>query len=153
MKYHCILLFLILTNWSFGQAFSPEEEVVNASAAFRSDSSSSWIEVILQVDSGWIVYDSVSTQDGPLPLKIQIQEQQNISIKQIVKPSLKQKHDDVFECDIYYFTGEKKYKILVEKGNKTQPSSVLLTLECMSCNLGSGVCLPPSVYSFHLVDK
>lgn len=110
------------------------------------DSSKTEILLVFEIDSNWIVYDSITGIDGPIPLSIKA----NVN-GLLVKPQLKKKFDDLFGMDIYYIEKEVVYKFIPE--NKLEKTTLIFEVEYMSCNLVSGVCLPPSTQLFTIPLK
>ena len=101
------------------------------------------INFIVQDD--WMVYDSLGGEQGPIPLSFNNDAVLNMELIKINKPKTKHKYDDIFEVDLWYFTNKVSYELCFKILNAKIPVSGTILLEYMSCNLTSGVCLPPKL--------
>ena len=139
-------IYLIVLTASF--SFAQNNEVVHDKVSFTQDSLNVVMSITLAIDSSWIVYDSIAGENGPIPFSIVFEESSVVTPDQVKKPKLYKKYDELFEMDIYYLKGNVTYVITFSK--KTANSTGLLSgsYEFMSCNLTSGVCLPPVQHSF-----
>lgn len=100
-----------------------------------------------RVEANWMVYDSLGGEVGPIPLSFAFDELIGVELIGIHKPKLKHKFDDIFEVDLWYFSGEARYELNFKI---TDPNtySGSVSAEYMSCNLTSGVCLPPQLFDY-----
>jgi len=137
-------VLVIIATCSFAQY----DDVVKNSEAFSQDSLGVELSITLKIDSSWIVYDSIGGQDGPIPFSLSLDENSPWSIDGVVKPNVNKKFDDLFEMNIYYLKGQVTY--VFKFSNTALKAGQVLSgsYEFMSCNSVSGVCLPPSQYSF-----
>ena len=110
------------------------------------------IEININIDSLWIVYDSIPGE-GPIPFSIQFETLDNFKLISVSKPVLHEKYDEIFETDIFYLKGQNKYIVHLQKIDPNKSSSVSGAFEFMSCNLSTGVCLPPVNNSFHFMGN
>ena len=92
-----------------------------------------------------MVYDSLGGEQGPIPLSFNNEAVLNLKLIQIKKPKTKHKYDDIFEIDLWYFTNNVTYELDFLILDPSVPVSGTILLEYMSCNLTSGVCLPPKL--------
>lgn len=134
----CILNF-ISTN---GQNQKEPVEIVSLTS-ISGDTLQLEINFILQED--WMVYDSLGGDQGPIPLSFNSGEVLNLELIEVVKPKTKHKYDDLFEIDLWYFTDKVSYQLRYKILDLNIPISGTVLLEYMSCNLTSGVCLPPKI--------
>ena len=154
MKY--IFLIIISLSQLAMQAqtvdFTDEKEVVHTNSSIEKTESGYKISLKLNIDSLWIVYDSI-VGEGPIPFTIQYETLENFQVDSIVKPSFHKKFDELFEAEIYYLTGISTYAIYLKKIDAKKESKLVGTYEFMSCNLSSGICLPPVNNSFDFKVK
>jgi hypothetical protein len=108
------------------------------------------LEINFIVQQDWMVYDSLGGNQGPIPLSFNNQEILNLELIELVKPKTKHKYDDIFEVDLWYFTNRVSYKLYYKIVDLEIPISGTVLLEYMSCNLTSGVCLPPKLVDLPL---
>jgi hypothetical protein len=108
------------------------------------------LEINFIVQQDWMVYDSLGGDQGPIPLSFNNQEILNLELIELVKPKTKHKYDDIFEVDLWYFTNRVSYKLYYKIVDSEIPISGTVLLEYMSCNLTSGVCLPPKLVDLPL---
>ncbi|MDC1188275.1 protein-disulfide reductase DsbD family protein [Flavobacteriales bacterium] len=142
-----ILLFICLCLTSgLLQAQAESPVTVAQSKMIKGDTLQLTIDFI--VDNDWMVYDSVSSDLGPIPLTFNFDGIQNLTYLNVEKPHLKTKYDDIFEVDLWYFKDTVSYVFNFKKGEALLESKILGSFEFMSCNLISGVCLPPQVVDF-----
>ena len=139
-----ILLFICFSLVSaLLQAQVESPVTVTQSKAIKGDTVQLTIDFI--VDNDWMVYDSVSSDLGPIPLTFSFDGIQNLTYLNVEKPHLKTKYDDVFEVDLWYFKDTVSYVFYFKKSDALLESKILGSFEFMSCNLISGVCLPPKI--------
>ncbi len=139
-----ILLFIcfgLTSGLLQAQAESPV--TVAQSKMIKGDTLQLTIDFI--VDNDWMVYDSVSSELGPIPLTFSFDGIQNLTYLNVEKPYLKTKYDDIFEVDLWYFKDTVSYVFNFKKIDALLESKIDGSFEFMSCNLISGICLPPKV--------
>ncbi|MFT6746771.1 MAG: hypothetical protein ACJAZ2_001115 [Glaciecola sp.] len=139
-----LCLFVFTASFSFGQ----NNEVVHDEVSFTQDSLHVVMSITLDIDSSWIVYDSIAGENGPIPFSISFEESSVVILTQVNKPKLYKKYDDLFEMDIYYLKGTVTYVVTFSKKEVNSAGLLSGSYEFMSCNLTSGVCLPPVQHSF-----
>tara|TARA_B100000401_G_scaffold437260_1_gene382460 strand:+ start:1629 stop:2087 length:459 start_codon:yes stop_codon:yes gene_type:complete len=103
------------------------------------------LKIDFNVQEDWMVYDSLADDRGPIPLSFNNDAVLNMELIKINKPKTKHKYDDIFEVDLWYFTNKVSYELCFKILNAKIPVSGTILLEYMSCNLTSGVCLPPKI--------
>jgi len=103
-------------------------------------------KIDFSVQEDWMVYDSIGANRGPIPLSFNNDAILNLELIKIHKPKTKHKYDDIFDVDLWYFTNRVTYELSYKIINSKAPVSGTVLLEYMSCNLTSGVCLPPNIY-------
>ncbi|MAW66100.1 MAG: hypothetical protein CMD18_07900 [Flavobacteriales bacterium] len=108
------------------------------------------LEINFIVKDDWMVYDSLGGDQGPIPLSFNNQEILNLEFIEVIKPKTKHKYDDIFEVDLWYFTDHVSYELYYKIADPNTPISGTVLLEYMSCNLTSGVCLPPKLVDLPL---
>lgn len=139
-----ILLFIcfgLTSGLLQAQAESPV--TVAQSKMIKGDTLQLTIDFI--VDNDWMVYDSVSSELGPIPLTFSFDGIQNLTYLNVEKPYLKTKYDDIFEVDLWYFKDTVSYVFNFKKIDALLESKIDGSFEFMSCNLISGICLPPKI--------
>ena len=136
-----ILCFLTSVLTSNAQNVNPVEVIETTSE----HNDSVIVKLEFSVASDWMVYDSVSADAGPIPLNFNIDGLNNLSLVKTVKPHLKKKYDDIFEVDLWYFVDTVTYEFVFKKIDNSLAYSVDGSFEYMSCNLTSGICLPPKL--------
>lgn len=139
-----ILLFIcfgLTSGLLQAQAESPV--TVAQSKMIKGDTLQLTIDFI--VDNDWMVYDSVSSDLGPIPLTFSFVGIQNLTYLNVEKPYLKTKYDDIFEVDLWYFKDTVSYVFNFKKIDALLESKIDGSFEFMSCNLISGICLPPKI--------
>lgn len=144
----CLILFCSLSS------SAQEGKVVDDTVSFDQKGDVVEMTITLRIDSSWIVYDSISGVDGPIPFSINFESASDVELKSVKKPELHKKFDQLFEMDIYYLEGTVSYVAKFEKKSTSTVGNILTgTYEFMSCNLQSGVCLPPAEHSFSYTLK
>jgi len=103
------------------------------------------------VEDDWMVYDSLGGEVGPIPLSFAYNNLKGLEFIGVHKPKTKYKFDDVFEVDLWYFVKEAQYELKFRVTNSDSYSGSV-SAEYMSCNLTSGVCLPPQIFDY-LITK
>ncbi len=103
------------------------------------------LKIDFNVQEDWMVYDSLADDRGPIPLFFSNDAILNMELIKINKPETKHKYDDIFEVDLWYFTNKVSYELCFKILDSGIPVSGTILLEYMSCNLTSGVCLPPKL--------
>ena len=103
------------------------------------------------VEDDWMVYDSLGGEVGPIPLSFAYNNLKGIELIGVNKPKTKHKFDDIFEVDLWYFVKEAQYQLKFKVTNSDTYSGSV-SAEYMSCNLTSGVCLPPQIFDY-LITK
>lgn len=134
------LFFTLLFTTGYTQSDLP----VNVFAEKVQDSVALKVSVIFSVDSNWIVYDSIAGEDGPIPISFQLMDSKGKKVNyQLRKPNFKKKYDDLFMMDIFYFEDSARYEMSLPTSLKGE-SMLTIDVEYMSCNLTTGVCMPPA---------
>jgi len=110
------------------------------------------VEIKFKVQDDWMVYDSLAGEVGPIPLSVSHEGVIGGDFISVKKPALKHKFDDIFEVDLWYFTKEASYEFMYNLTD-VGGASGNISLEYMSCNLTSGVCLPPKVEEIYVLTK
>jgi len=146
MKNLILICFVLLGSLVNAQ----HTEVVKDTVSFTEDKNNIEISITLAIDSSWIVYDSIAGEDGPIPFSILL-EGQPIGVENVEKPKVYKKHDELFEMDLYYLKGVVTYVVKFSKKEVSSTGVLNGSYEFMSCNLTSGVCLPPSQHTFSYV--
>jgi hypothetical protein len=146
MKSSIFSLFLLLfVHISFAQlGFGDEDQndPVTVRVTEETKGDTVWIKVCFDIQKDWIIYDSVIGGSGPIPLELEVTANGNLTAASRVKPKLKKKHDEVFGVDILYLEKEGCYLFpYIVKGSGKK--SVQVSYTFMSCNMTTGVCLPP----------
>jgi hypothetical protein len=126
-------------------------DVVKDTVSFKEDANNIEMYITLDIDSSWIVYDSIAGEDGPIPFSILLEEPSVVVLENIKKPKVHKKHDELFEMDLYYLKGTVTYVVRFSKKAANSVGVVNGSYEFMSCNSTSGVCLPPSQHTFSYV--
>lgn len=144
-----IALLIILSGYAkaqndFGAPVSENPVKINQSHTQNGDTVI--VNISFTVEEGWMVYDSIAGEVGPIPISISYDGSSNVKFISSAKPILKQKYDDIFEVDLWYFQHEANYTFTFVKTNKV--AAVAINGEYMACNLTSGVCLPPAPFNF-----
>jgi thiol:disulfide interchange protein DsbD len=103
------------------------------------------LKIDFSVQDDWMVYDSLGGEEGPIPISFNNSSILNLEFIKVTKPKTKHKYDDIFEVDLWYFTNAVTYELSYKIINLKVPVSGTVLLEYMSCNLISGVCLPPKL--------
>ena len=133
-------------------AFSQDDVVTNA-VSYQQTGDRLEMTITLDIKSQWIVYDSIAGKDGPIPFSLSLAEDPAIKILGVKKPKRQKKYDDLFEMDIYYFKDQAQYVFSFQNVSGQVGKKVTGSFEFMSCNLTSGVCLPPEAHSFSFTLK
>ncbi|MBL57320.1 MAG: hypothetical protein CMP61_09035 [Flavobacteriales bacterium] len=105
------------------------------------------VVIDFKVENDWMVYDSLGGEVGPIPLSFTYDDLKGLELISIHKPKTKHKFDDIFEVDLWYFLKEAKYELKF-KISDANAYSGSISAEYMSCNLTSGVCLPPQIFDY-----
>lgn len=148
MKKLIFLSVYILNIISINGQNQKEPVEIESLASISEDTLRLEVKFIVQED--WMVYDSLGGDQGPIPLSFNNQEILNLELIEVVKPKTKHKYDDIFEVDLWYFTNEVRYQLCYKIVDSNIPISGTVLLEYMSCNLTSGVCLPPKLIDLPL---
>lgn len=145
MKKIIIILAVLLFSISVSAQDKQEPIKIGASTSVLGDTLI--VTIDFKVKDGWIVYDSLSGEVGPIPLNLNLDGLNGLELIGIKKPKTKKKFDDIFEVDLWYFFNEALYEL---KFKVTSADTVFgsLSAEYMSCNLNSGICLPPRIFEY-----
>jgi len=146
-KLFFLLIFIISFISSSGQN---QKEPVEIKYLTTVSGDTLKLEINFIVKDDWMVYDSLGGDQGPIPLSFNNQEILNLDLIGVVKPQTKYKYDDIFEVDLWYFTDHVSYTLYYKITDLETPISGTVLLEYMSCNLTSGVCLPPKIVDLRL---
>lgn len=139
-----VFAVLLISTSVFAQGNQEPVKIV-ASTSISIDT----ITIVLdfKVADDWIVYDSLGGDVGPIPLSFNFDGLNGLELIGINKPKTKHKFDDIFEVNLWYFRKEAQYELKFKvTSSDTYYGSV--SAEYMSCNLNSGVCLPPQIFEF-----
>lgn len=142
MKKILILLLLSagLTNIASAKKI---EEPVSTVSEVKQSGDTVFLKITFNPSKNWIVYDSIIGEGGPIPLTFNFDVLENVKLLQVKKPELHQKHDDIFEVDMLYFSERVEYTFVFIKNNSNLSGTIIGEYEFMCCNLISGVCLAP----------
>ena len=135
-----LILAGLITN---GQGQQTDPVKVTTEAKVSGDTLA--ITVNFRVEENWMVYDSLGGEVGPIPISFNNDGISGAELISINKPDTKHKYDDIFEVDLWYFTKKASYTLLYKVSDLNIPATGSVALEIMSCNLTSGVCLPPKL--------
>ena len=137
-----VLLFFVFV---YANAQSQKQDPVNIEANTLISGDTLTLKIDFSVQEDWMVYDSLAADRGPIPLSFNNDAILNLELIKINKPETKHKYDDIFEVDLWYFTNKVSYELCFKILDANIPVSGTILLEYMSCNLTSGVCLPPKL--------
>lgn len=135
------LLFAFVVVKAQDQTLNPVE--VTSEAVVSGDSL--LVTIHFKVEDNWMVYDSLNGDVGPIPISFNSDGVIGGDLISISKPITKHKYDDIFEVDLWYFTKEASYTLIYKIKDASVGVDGSVSLEYMSCNLTSGVCLPPKL--------
>tara|TARA_Y100001933_G_C18909593_1_gene526135 strand:+ start:63 stop:515 length:453 start_codon:yes stop_codon:yes gene_type:complete len=138
-----VVLFLVFVSTN---AQSQKQEPVKIESETLISGDTLTLKINFSVQEDWMVYDSLAADRGPIPLSFNNDAILNLELIKINKPETKHKYDDIFEVDLWYFTNKVSYELCFKILDPNIPVSGTVLLEYMSCNLTSGVCLPPHIY-------
>ena len=138
-----IITTLLLFVFISANAQNQKQEPVKIESKTLISGDTLTLKIDFNVQEDWMVYDSLADDRGPIPLSFNNDAILNLELIKINKPKTKHKYDDIFEVDLWYFTNSVSYELCFKILNSDIPVSGTILLEYMSCNLTSGVCLPP----------
>ena len=138
-----IITTLLLLVFISANAQNQKQEPVKIESKTLISGDTLTLKIDFNVQEDWMVYDSLADDRGPIPLSFNNDAILNLELIKINKPKTKHKYDDIFEVDLWYFTNSVSYELCFKILNSDIPVSGTILLEYMSCNLTSGVCLPP----------
>ncbi|MAS52203.1 MAG: hypothetical protein CMD20_03255 [Flavobacteriales bacterium] len=138
-----IITALLLFVFISANAQNQKQEPVKIESKTLISGDTLTLKIDFNVQEDWMVYDSLADERGPIPLSFNNDAILNLELIKINKPKTKHKYDDIFEVDLWYFTNSVSYELCFKILNSDIPVSGTILLEYMSCNLTSGVCLPP----------
>ena len=138
-----IITTLLLLVFISANAQNQKQEPVKIESKTLISGDTLTLKIDFNVQEDWMVYDSLADERGPIPLSFNNDAILNLELIKINKPKTKHKYDDIFEVDLWYFTNSVRYELCFKILNSDIPVSGTILLEYMSCNLTSGVCLPP----------
>ena len=138
-----IITTLLLLVFISAKAQNHKQEPVKIESKTLISGDTLTLKIDFDVQEDWMVYDSLADERGPIPLSFNNDAILNLELIKINKPKTKHKYDDIFEVDLWYFTNSVSYELCFKILNSDIPVSGTILLEYMSCNLTSGVCLPP----------
>ena len=138
-----IITTLLLLVFISANAQNQKQEPVKIESKTLISGDTLTLKIDFNVQEDWMVYDSLADERGPIPLSFYNAAILNLELIKINKPKTKYKYDDIFEVDLWYFTNSVSYELCFKILNSDIPVSGTILLEYMSCNLTSGVCLPP----------
>ena len=138
-----IITTLLLFVFISANAQNQKQEPVKIESKTLISGDTLTLKIDFSVQEDWMVYDSLGGDRGPIPLSFNNDAILNLELIKINKPKTKHKYDDIFEVDLWYFTNSVSYELCFKILNSDIPVSGTILLEYMSCNLTSGVCLPP----------
>ena len=138
-----IITTLLLLVFISANAQNQKQEPVKIESKTLISGDTLTLKIDFNVQEDWMVYDSLADERGPIPLSFNNDAILNLELIKINKPKTKHKYDDIFEVDLWYFTNSVSYELCFKILNSDIPVSGTILLEYMSCNLTSGVCLPP----------
>ena len=150
MKNIISIFLLFIAFVSKGQG---DLDPVKISSSSKISGDTLTVEIKFTVQDDWMVYDSLAGEVGPIPLSVSHEGVVGGDFISVKKPALKHKFDDIFEVDLWYFTKEASYEFMYKLANVGSGASGNISLEYMSCNLTSGVCLPPKVEEISVLTK
>lgn len=142
------IFFLVLTVFTLHlSAFSQMAEPVKWSYKAEKVADNQYIITIsAEIAEGWFVYSQDLPQRGPIPTKIQFEQNPNIVLqgRPLELGDKKEDYDHNFNMTVTKFSGTPQFvqKITVT----TSVPQVKGTLQYMSCN--AQMCLPPRTVKF-----
>ena len=145
MKKVVSIALLLLTVFVSVKAQNQQQGPVKIESKTLISGDTLTLKIDFNVQEDWMVYDSLADDRGPIPLSFNNDAVLNMELIKINKPKTKHKYDDIFEVDLWYFTNKVSYELCFKILNAKIPVSGTILLEYMSCNLTSGVCLPPKI--------
>ncbi len=145
MKKLVSILLLLLTGLVSTKAQNQQQDPVKIESKTLISGDTLTLKIDFNVQEDWMVYDSLADDRGPIPLSFKNDAVLNMELIKINKPKTKHKYDDIFEVDLWYFTNKVSYELCFKILDANIPVSGTILLEYMSCNLTSGVCLPPKL--------
>ena len=145
MKKVVLIALLLLTVFVSVKAQNQQQGPVKIESKTLISGDTLTLKIDFNVQEDWMVYDSLADDRGPIPLSFNNDAVLNMELIKINKPKTKHKYDDIFEVDLWYFTNKVSYELCFKILNAKIPVSGTILLEYMSCNLTSGVCLPPKI--------
>lgn len=145
MKKVVSIAFLLLTVFVSVKAQNQQQGPVKIESKTLISGDTLTLKIDFNVQEDWMVYDSLADDRGPIPLSFNNDAVLNMELIKINKPKTKHKYDDIFEVDLWYFTNKVSYELCFKIKDTNTPVSGTILLEYMSCNLTSGVCLPPKI--------
>ncbi|MBI34513.1 MAG: hypothetical protein CMP67_04025 [Flavobacteriales bacterium] len=140
-----ITFIILLLSFISVSAQNTQNEPVEIESKSTKSGDTLKLKINFIVQDDWMVYDSLGGEQGPIPLSFNNEAVLNLKLIQIKKPKTKHKYDDIFEIDLWYFTNNVTYELDFLILDPSVPVSGTILLEYMSCNLTSGVCLPPKL--------
>ena len=145
MKKVVSIVLLLLTVFVSIKAQNQQQGPVKIESKTLISGDTLTLKIDFNVQEDWMVYDSLADDRGPIPLSFNNDAVLNMELIKINKPKTKHKYDDIFEVDLWYFTNSVTYELCFKILDSDTPVSGTILLEYMSCNLTSGVCLPPKL--------
>ncbi len=140
-----IATLLLFVGVSFVNAQGEQQEPVKVETSVSKSEGVLTVTINLKVEDGWMVYDSLAGDVGPIPISFDHDLLQNLELIKVKKPKTKHKFDDVFVVDLWYFAHEATYELQYKITDVSVDPSGSVSMEYMCCNLTSGVCLPPKL--------
>lgn len=144
MKNLMVIMLVVFVGGKLS-AQTEQQSPVKTESSITKSGDTLTILINLTVEDNWMVYDSLAGDVGPIPISFDHELLQNLELISLKKPKTKHKFDNIFEVDLWYFTHKATYELQYKIVNSSMAPLGSLSMEFMSCNLTSGVCLPPKL--------
>jgi thiol:disulfide interchange protein DsbD len=108
-----------------------------SASASRTSATEAVLQLSARIDNAWIMYSVNVPDDGPLPISLALTPDNAYAaageLTEVIQP--KQKHDDMFDMDVKYFThGVKLTQRIAIKDASGQALVVKGTVSCQCCS-------------------
>lgn len=121
-------------------AFTQENPVTWNINQSRSDDGSYNLHINADIQNSWYVYGMNLDEGGPMPLKFDINDKDNIidslDFKEVTQAITV--YDDVFTMNVSSYQGKSEF--LVNYVPKTEINSLTLIIDGQACNTENGLC-------------
>lgn len=138
MKILTLISFVFLMSLS---AFSQENPVTWNINQSRSEDGSFNFHIKADIRNNWYVYGMNLDEGGPLPLKLDIKDKEdmvyNADIKEVT-PAITV-YDDVFTMNVSSYQGNSEF--VINYVPKTEINSLTIIIDGQACNTENGMCV------------